>query len=576
MRWSDAFIPTLREDPKDAEAISHKLMVRAGLIRRLGSGAYSYLPLGFRVLHNVIRIVREEMSRAGAQEVLLPALQPMELWSRTGRDKLLGDVLIRFKDRTGKEMALGPTHEEVITTLVAEVKSHRQLPLTLYQIQTKFRDEPRPRGGVIRSKEFIMKDAYSFDADADGLNASYQRMFECYQRIFARCGLSVLACEASSGMMGGDVSHEFMAPSDSGEDVVVRCESCGYAANLEAAKCQKSEVRSQKSEQPKPIEEVATPGKHTVEQVSQFFKVSPSGLIKTLLYTTDKEPVAVVVRGDHDVNEAKLARLLNAPQLKLADAAAIQRLTGAPVGFTGPVKLTGVRLLADHAVMGVVNGVAGANKDQAHLRGVNPGRDFTPAVVADLRVAVPGDPCAACGKPLAFVKAIEVGHVFKLGTKYSQALGATFQDEGGQAAPMIMGCYGVGINRIAAAAIEQRHDKDGIIWPPALSPFDAIVTVLEATDAKALKAGEEATETLGRAGLDVLLDDREQSPGSKLKDADLIGIPVQVVIGKVWASEGRLEVVARADKSRQKVEPAALVPSVERLLAPPFQGKGGA
>jgi len=569
MRWSQAFIPTLREDPKDADSISHKLMLRAGLIRRLGSGAYSYLPLGAAVLQRVIRIVREEMARAGAQEVLLPALQPMELWSRTGRDKLLGDVLIRFKDRTGKEMALGPTHEEVITTLVSEVKSHRQLPLILYQIQTKFRDEPRPRFGVIRSKEFLMKDAYSFDLDAEGLNRSYQRMFDCYQRIFARCGLSVLACEAESGMMGGDVSHEFMAPADSGEDVVVRCESCGYAANLEAAKCQAPSSKLQAPEQLTPLEEVATPGQHTVEQVSRFLKAAPAKLIKTLLYEGTEEPVAVLVRGDHEVNDGKLARLLKSSRLKLAGPETIRRVSGAPVGFTGPVKLPKVRLIADHAVMGVVNGITGANKDQTHLRGVNPGRDFTPAVVADVRLVTPEDGCAACGKLLEFVRAIEVGHVFKLGTKYSQPLGALVQDAGGKQTPMMMGCYGIGINRIAAAAIEQGHDADGIIWPASISPFDVVVSVLQADNPSARKAGEEAAEHLEQAGRAVVLDDREQSPGSKLKDADLIGIPVQVVIGKVWEQEHKLEVVERRSKAKRRIDPSALVPTVANLLDNP-------
>jgi prolyl-tRNA synthetase len=394
MRWSQAFIPTLREAPKDAEAISHTLMVRAGLIRRLGSGAYSYLPLGARVLNKVIGIIREEMNRAGAQECLLPAIQPIELWKRTGRDRLLGDVLIRFKDRTDKEVALGPTHEEVVTDLVTEVKSHRQLPLTLYQIQTKFRDEPRPRGGVIRSKEFLMKDAYSFDADLEGLDRSYRRMYDAYERIFSRCGLATLACEAVSGIMGGQVSHEFMAEAQSGEDVVIQCQDCGYAANREAATCESIADRPSSMEQPKPLEEIETPGKHTVEQVSRFLKVAPSRLIKTLIYESDHgRVVAVLIRGDHEVNEQKLARLLNAPALRLAGAATIERLTGAPVGFTGPVALDDVRLIADHAVMAVVNGVTGANKAERHLVNVNPGRDFTPADVADVRMVTAEDCC---------------------------------------------------------------------------------------------------------------------------------------------------------------------------------------
>jgi prolyl-tRNA synthetase len=568
MRWSSAFIPTLREDPKDTEAISHKLMVRAGLIRRLGSGAYSYLPLGVRVLNKVVAIIREEMNRAGAQECLLPVLQPIDLWKTTGRDKVLGDVLIRFKDRTGKELALGPTHEEVITDLLTEVKSHRQLPLILYQIQTKFRDEPRPRFGVIRSKEFLMKDAYSFDVTLEGLNQSYQRMFDAYQRIFARCGLSVLACEAESGVMGGDVSHEFMAPADSGEDIVAQCAACGYAANREAAKCTSTVHSPQSTEKPKPLEEVKTPGRHTVEQVSQFLKVSPAKLIKTLVYEIEQGTIAVLIRGDHEVNESKLARVLKTSQLKLASAATIERLTGAPMGFTGPLKLDKVRLIADYAVMGVVNGVTGANKRDAHLVNVNPGRDFSPSLVADVRVATDGDGCVRCGKPLRLIRAIEVGHVFKLGTKYSQVLGASVQDPSGKQVPMVMGCYGIGVNRIVAAAIEQHHDANGLIWSPAISPFQVLVTVLEATDPKASRAGEETASALGEAGLEVLLDDRVQSPGAKLKDADLIGIPVQVVIGKVWEREGCLEVVERASKAKAKVERANLVEAINKLLAP--------
>ncbi len=576
MRWSEAFIPTLREDPKDAESISHKLMVRAGLIRRLGSGAYSYLPLGVRVLSKVIGIIRDEMNRAGAQECLLPTLQPIELWRTTGREALLGDVLITFKDRTGKLLALGPTHEEVITDLLTEVKSHRQLPLTLYQIQTKFRDEPRPRFGVIRSKEFLMKDAYSFDVDLEGLNRSYQRMYEAYQRIFARCGLTVCACEAESGVMGGDVSHEFMAPAESGEDVVVQCQGCGYAANREAAKCQTTDDRRQTTDEKlKPLGEVETPGRHTVEDVSQFLRVEPSRLIKTLIYESPRGPVAVLIRGDHEVNEAKLMRVLQTTQMKLASPATVERLTQAPVGFTGPMKLDQVQLITDHAVMTVVNGVTGANKADRHLVNVNPGRDFTPSLVADLRVVTPEDGCTRCGKTLRFIRAIEAGHVFKLGTKYSQALGATVQDASGKQVPMVMGCYGIGVNRIVAGVIEQRHDDQGIIWPPSISPFQVLVTVLEAENPTAIKTGEQVVEVLQRAGFEVLFDDRQQSPGSKLKDADLIGVSVQVVIGKVWQTEQRVEVIERASKTRQQLALSNLVEGIDKLLAPTPIGNGG-
>jgi len=573
MRWSQYFLPTLREDPKDAESVSHKLMVRAGLIRRLGSGAYSYLPFGRRALEKAITIVREEMNRAGAQEVLLPALQPVELWKTTGRYEVLGDVLIRFKDRTGKETALGPTHEEVITDLVKEIQSHKQLPMTLYQIQTKFRDEPRPRFGVIRSKEFIMKDAYSFDVDVEGLNRSYQTMYAAYERIFARCGLTVLACEAHSGAMGGDVSHEFMAPADSGEDRVVRCAACGYAANLEAAKCATGPTNAGNAvEAQKPLEDVQTPGQHTVEQVSAFLKVPAAALIKTLIYDVgEQEHVAVLVRGDHDVNEAKLGRVLQAPVLKLSSAQTIERLTGAPLGFSGPVKLNGIRVIADHSVMRVVNGVTGANRDQTHLRNVNPGRDFQPATVSDIRVITKEDGCPACGQPVDFLSAIEAGHVFKLGTKYSQALGATVQNPSGRQVPMIMGCYGIGINRILAAAIEQHHDANGIIWPAALAPFQVVVTVLDPGQTELRKAAEDATAWLQQAGYEVLVDDREQSPGSKLKDADLVGVPVQVVIGKTWKQEGKLELVRRASKERNVVapDPAEVTAAIGKWLDNP-------
>jgi prolyl-tRNA synthetase len=584
MRWSHFFLPTLREDPKDAEAVSHKLMVRAGLIRRLGSGAYSYLPLGLRALHKASTIVREEMDRVGAQELLLPVMQPVELWKATGRYGLLGDVLIRFKDRTGKEVALGPTHEEVVTDLLKEIRSHKQLPVTVYQIQTKFRDEPRPRGGVIRSKEFLMKDAYSFDATVEGLNRSYKAMEEAYQRIFSRCGVTVLACEADPGMMGGLASREFMAPSEHGEDRVVRCRSCGYAANLEAAKCPPpTSGRQPAAEKPKSLEVVKTPGKHTVEEVSRFLNVEPGRLIKTLLYDVDPSPslgtpppggsrglrieqVAVLVRGDHEVNEAKLARAVGSPHLKLSSAQTIERVSGAPLGFTGPVKLDRVRLLADQAVMALVNAVTGANEADAHLVNVNPGRDFTPETVADLRVVTERDRCPQCGQALEFVQAIEVGHVFKLGTKYTEALGAVFQDAAGSAKPMIMGCYGIGINRILAAAIEQHHDAQGIVWPAALAPFQVVVTVLEAEKGEPLRLGEELQRALAGDGLEVLLDDREQSPGSKLKDADLVGIPVRVVVGKAWQAERRLEISLRSSQERVTVRQEELVGAVRKQL----------
>jgi prolyl-tRNA synthetase len=570
MRWSQYFLPTLREDPKDAEAVSHKLMLRAGLIRRLGSGAYSYLPFGLRALHNAISVVREEMNRAGAQELLLPVLQPLELWKASGRDAVLGDVLIRFKDRTGKETVLGPTHEEVVTDLLKEIQSHKQLPVIVYQIQTKFRDEPRPRFGVIRSKEFLMKDAYSFDADAEGLDRSYRAMYAAYQRIFERCGLNVLACEADPGIMGGDVSHEFMAPAESGEDRVVRCTACRYAANVEAGRCSPAPgPKAPASERPKPLELVKTPGAHTVEQVSRLLKVPASQLIKTLVYDVGTEHIGVLVRGDHDVNETKLARVVLSSQLRLSSAQTIERLTGAPLGFTGPVKLNGVRLVADHAAMAVVNAVTGANQADAHLINVNPGRDFQPSAVEDVRVITKDDPCPMCSKPLEYLTAIEVGHVFKLGTKYSAALGAMFQDASRALKPIIMGCYGIGVNRLLAAAVEQHHDRDGMIWPVGLAPFGVLVTVMEADTAEYLRAGEEAYDALTRSGVSVLLDDRQQSPGSKLKDGDLVGLPVRVIVGKAWQRDRRFEASRRGTKETVQVSREELVETVHKLLAPP-------
>ena len=566
MRWSQYFLPTLREDPKDAESVSHKLMLRAGLIRRLGAGAYTYLPFGLRALHKAAAIVREEMNRAGAQELLMPALQPTDLWKATGRYGVLGDVLITFKDRTGREMALGPTHEEVVTDLLKELRSHKQLPVIVYQIQTKFRDEPRPRFGVIRSKEFLMKDAYSFDVDAEGLHRSYQAMYHAYVRIFQRCGLTVLPCEADPGMMGGDISHEFMAPSPFGEDRVARCPRCGYAANLEAATCRPAVHNPQSTDTVKPMEVVKTPGKHTVQEISQFLNVPATKLIKTLLYDADQGHVAVLVRGDHEVNEAKLARVAGSAYVKLSTAAAIERLSGAPMGFTGPVNLPGVRLLVDHAVMSIVNAVTGANQAEAHLINVNPGRNFQPSLVADVRFVTEADACPSCGGPLTLLQAIEVGHVFKLGTKYTQALGAVFQDAEGTLKPMIMGCYGIGINRIVATAIEQHHDAHGIVWSRALAPFQVVVSVMMSDHPEHARVGQETADALTAAGFDVLLDDRDQSPGSKLKDADLAGMPIQVVIGKVWDQSRQLEISMRVTKEKVQVATEDLVPTIQKLL----------
>jgi prolyl-tRNA synthetase len=546
MRWSNSFIPTLKEDPQEAEATSHKLMVRAGLIRRLTAGAYTYLPMGYRSLRKAKNIIREEMNAAGATELFMPALQPPELWKKTGRYGDIGDVMIKYKDRHGREVALGPTHEEVITDLVAkEVRSYKDLPLILYQIQTKFRDEVRPRFGVVRSCEFIMKDAYSFDVDADSMEESYKKMYDAYCRIFDRCELSYIAVEADPGLMGGRISHEFMVPSEIGEDRIAVCSSCGYAASTEvaAATGEKGAKPQGKAEK---LEEVATPGASTVEDVSRFLKVKPFDLIKTLIYIADEEPVAVLIRGDHEANETKIKNSLKARSLGLADESKVKEVTGGPMGFSGPVGLSGVKILGDNAVRGMVNGVTGANEKDKHLKNVNPNRDFKVNEWTDARTITEDDLCPKCKAEIELKEAIEVGHTFKLGTKYSESLGAKFLDEKGKEKTAIMGCYGIGVNRILAALIENSHDKDGIIWPASLAPCEVSVIPVGAEDEKVVAESEKIYTELREAGIDVILDDREKTAGVKFKDSDLVGFPLQVVIGKKNLAQGKVEIKDRA------------------------------
>jgi len=548
VRWSKTFIPTLKEVPAEAEIPSHRLMIRAGLIRKLVSGAYTYLPLGWRALRRAEAIVREEMDEAGAIEVHMPALQPVELWEESGRYEDYGDDLMQLQDRHGRRMTLGPTHEEVITDLVRHhVQSYRQLPLTFYQIQTKFRDEIRPRFGVLRSREFLMKDAYSFDVDVDGLNASYDLMFQAYCRIFDRCGLNYVVVEAESGPIGGDVSHEFMVPTESGEDVIVRCEGCAYAANLERAEVGGTSAPSS-AQPPDELKVVDTPGATTIEHVSRMLGCGPEVMIKTLILVADGNPLAVLVRGDHDLNEVKLKRFLGASTVAMADPDTIRRVTGAPVGFAGPVGLK-ARVVADQAVPAIVNGVTGANDTDKHLTGVNTPRDFQVTEVGDLRFAADGDACPRCGAALTLSHGIEVGHVFKLGTKYSDALGALYQDADGNGHPMIMGCYGIGVNRILAARIEDHYDKDGIVWSQALAPYDVEVLPLNVGNAEVWAAAEKIYHDLQQAGLEPLLDDRDARPGFKFKDADLIGLPHRVVLGERTLKQGCAEIQTRADKT---------------------------
>lgn len=565
MKWSQTLIPTLKESPSEAEIESHKLMIRAGLIRRITAGAYAYLPLGTLVLNKIIAIVREEMNRAGAVEVFLPSLQPLDLFEESGRLQIFGDDLITFEDRHGKTTALGPTHEEIITDIVRnEINSYRQLPITLYQIQTKFRDETRPRFGVLRSKEFIMKDAYSFDLDYEGLNKSYQSMYDAYCRIFDRCGLDYLVVEADSGAMGGDVSHEFMVPSPVGEDVLIRCLKCGYSANRERAEpaplLQESHAALQA------LKEVSTPNKHTIQDVSDFLQVKPHQMVKTMIYISNGQPVAVLLRGDHEVNETKLSKVLGQDAVALADHATIEKITGARVGFAGPVGLEG-EIIADQAVSVLRNFVTGANKSDTHLGNVNAGRDFKINRVADVRYVTTDDRCIKCNHEINISQGIEIGHVFKLGTKYSDALKAKFLDANGKGKSMIMGCYGIGVNRIIASAIERSHDENGIIWPLSLAPYKVIIIPVNVNDPSVMQAANHLYDDLTNiADMEVLLDDRDQRPGVKFKDADLIGIPIKIIIGKKFTETKELEIKLRKGGETFLTTPDGVRPKIEHLF----------
>jgi prolyl-tRNA synthetase len=541
VRYSQYFIPTLREVPAEAEIASHKLMLRAGMIRKSSAGIYSFLPLAHRVLKKIIRIVEEEMERAGGIQVLLPMVQPAEIWKETGRWDVYGEEMFRLKDRHHRDFCLGPTHEEMITTLVRnEVRSYRDLPLRLYQIQNKYRDEIRPRFGVMRAREFIMKDLYSFDRDQEGLNSSYQAMFEAYNRIFTRCGLQFRAVEADSGAIGGDVSHEFMVLADSGEAVILYCEECSYAANNEKAS---AALTSKDQESPLPVEKVHTPGKATVPEVTAFLSLPSAKLIKTLFYQVEEEIIAVLVRGDDEINDIKLGNLINKPY-RLAPPEEIADRLGLPVGYVGPLGLKekGVKVWADFRIKNMINAVCGANIRDYHLCNVNLERDFSVDDFFDLRLAKAGDECPHCHHPLAETRGVEVGHIFKLGTKYSTALQANFHDEDGKDRPLIMGCYGIGVSRIVAAAIEQNNDQDGIKWPVPIAPFQVIILPIS-TDQ--LPQAESIYKELSAAGVDVLLDDRNERAGVKFKDADLIGIPIRVTIGAKSLAKGEVEVRLR-------------------------------
>ncbi|MDD6563998.1 MAG: proline--tRNA ligase [Clostridiales bacterium] len=564
MRMSNLLMPTLREVPAEAEIASHRLMLRAGLIRKLAAGIYSYLPLGLRTLKKVENIVREEMDKAGAQELLMSALLPAEAYQASGRWDVFGPSMFKLKDRGDRDFCLGPTHEELFTQCVIDnVKSYKEYPMTLYQIQTKYRDEGRPRFGVIRSREFVMKDAYSFDLDQKGLDESYQKMYDAYNRIFTRLGLDFTVVDADSGAMGGSGSQEFMVKSPVGEDGIAYCDDCGYAANYEKCECIPQEV--DQIEGDLPLEKIETPNAHTIDELVESLGMQAHNFAKTIIYKADDKYIAAMVRGDRDVNEVKLKNLVGCrDDLELAEPAVVRDITNAQVGFAGPINL-GIPIYADKEVELMKNFVVGANETDMHYKNVNMDRDFTPDVVADIRVVVTGDKCPKCGGTIKSEQGIEVGHIFKLGTKYSDALGLKYLDESGKQQTVIMGCYGIGVTRCVAAAVEQLHDDNGIIWPVSIAPYQAIVVPANYKDEEQVNAAEKLYNELTEAGIETLIDDRAERAGVKFKDADLIGIPVRVVVGKKL-SEGIVEYKERAMESAVDIPLSDAVAKVTEFI----------
>ncbi|NLF83835.1 MAG: proline--tRNA ligase [Candidatus Gastranaerophilales bacterium] len=565
MRISNLFFTTYRETPADAEVVSHQLMIRAGYIRKLTHGAYTYMPLMWRVLKKISNIIREEMDAAGAQELLMPIIQPEELWRESGRWEVYGKELMRLVDRHGRQLALGPTHEEIITALVRdEIKSYRQLPVNLYQIQDKFRDEIRPRFGVLRGREFLMKDAYSFDADEAGLDVNYEKMTQAYKKIFKRCGLETRMVRSDSGAIGGSVSHEFMVltQTDSGENDVLYCDTCEYAANSNRAESRMPEAQTDGGFSS--ANEVDTPNVKSIEELATFFNVPQSCICKSLVYIADGKPVMALIRGDRTVEETKLKNLLNVNELRAASEAEIAEL-GVPVGFLGPVGMN-IRIVGDESINDLKNFVVGINKSDKHMTGANWGNEVQlPSTIADIRLAVAGDFCPECGGKLEITRGIEVGNIFKLGTKYSEKMHAVFTDEEGKEKPFIMGCYGIGVSRTAAAAIERYHDKDGIQWPMAIAPYQVIVVPVNVLDEQQMQAAEAIYKQLNDAGVEVLIDDRDERPGVKFKDADLMGIPIRVTCGKSLA-EGMVEIKLRMTGEVLKIATGDAVAKVQGLI----------
>ncbi len=551
MRWSQTFIPTMKEVPSEAESPGHRLLIRAGFIRRLSAGLYSYLPMGLRVIRKIENIIRQEMEQAGACELLMPILQPRELWERSGRWDSKELSMLTVKNRTNQEFVLAPTHEEVITDLAArEIKSYKDLPRNFFQIQAKFRDELRPRFGLIRAKEFIMKDGYSFDEDPEKSLETYRKMEQAYEKIFSRCGLSIEKVQADPGAMGGGLTHEFMALAEIGEDTIIKCEKCRYASNIESAEAGGEEKTPDEALQE--LKTVVTPGIKTVAQLIEFLKLPPKKLIKTLIYEIDSETAAVILPGDREINEIKLKRNLKALEIKLAGEEKIKQLTGAPRGFSGPLGLKNVKIIADTAVMQIRNAVAGANTADKHILNVNPGRDFAPDEIYDITLARENDPCPECGSALKIKKGIEVGQVFNLGTKYSTTLNARFLDSDGTEKPCVMGCYGIGVSRTASAVVEQNHDENGIIWPEEIAPFKVLVLPVNINDEKINETARKIYFELLSRGVDVLLDDRDVRAGVKFKDADLTGIPVRITAGKKSA-EGIVELYDRKTRKTEEI-----------------------
>ncbi len=543
MRVSQLYAPTLRETPAEAEVISHQLMLRAGMIRRATGGIYTYMPLALRILRKIETIVRQEMDAKGGQELLMPIMQPAEIWQETGRWDVYGDEMFRLKDRHNRAFCLGPTHEEMITSLVkGDVRSYRQLPLRLYQIQNKYRDERRPRFGLMRSREFIMKDLYSFDKDEEGMNESYNKMYEAYTNIFTRCGLAFRAVEADGGAIGGSGTHEFMVIADSGEAAIVYCPACDYAANVEKAELNPIEMPAEELEA---LTIVDTPGTKSIEAVAALLNVTADRTIKTMVFQTEKGLVLALVRGDHEVNEVKIQNLLGCLTIELADEKAITEALGSAAGFIGPVGTLCSTVIADTTVMNISNGICGANAADRHYKNVNATRDFSPTIVGDIRHIQENDPCPRCSLPVKTARGIEVGQVFKLHTKYSQALKATYLDNNGREQPMVMGCYGIGVSRTMAATIEQHNDESGIVWPVAIAPYHVVIVPVSAKDEAQMTLAETIYKNLNECGVEALLDDRNERPGVKFKDADLIGYPLKITVGPKTINDNVIEVKVR-------------------------------